>query len=115
MAFSEFETHRYSTIAEQYVDTRRPPPHIRPKLDIAFRLVDQSIEIYEVRPAYDNPDEKVENPVTKLTYVQKSDHWKIYWIKRDLKWHSYEPDSEADSLEDALAIVDADEFGCFYG
>lgn len=115
MAFSEFEIHRYSKAAEAYVETKRPPLHIRKELDIAFRLDDQSIEIYKIRPAFDNPEETMEHPVARATYVKLSNTWKIYWQRADLKWHGYEPDPVADSLEDALKIIDADEFGCFFG
>ncbi len=32
-----------------------------------------------------------------------------------MRWHAYEPHPEAESLEEALHIVDADEHGCFWG
>jgi hypothetical protein len=115
VAFSEFETHRYSSIVEKYVATRRPPPEIRNELDVSFRIEGQSLEIYEIRPAFDNPEEKVESPIAKTTYVKTTDNWKLYWMRADLKWHEYSPDPIADTLEDALAIIDADELACFYG
>lgn len=115
MAFSEFEIHRYSSIAETYIEGKRPPAHIRPELDLAFRLVDQSIELYEIRPYFKNPEEKIERPFARMTYVKTTDTWKLFWMMSDLKWHGYEPAPEHESLEDAIAVVDADKFNCFFG
>ncbi|MBN1532951.1 MAG: DUF3024 domain-containing protein, partial [Spirochaetes bacterium] len=39
----------------------------------------------------------------------------IYWQRRDLKWHRYEPDPEVDTLEEFLDIVDADDYASFWG
>jgi hypothetical protein len=36
-------------------------------------------------------------------------------MRRDLKWHSYEPQSVAKSIEEFLEIVDKDELSCFFG
>jgi hypothetical protein len=45
---------------------RRPPPHIRPKLDLGFRILGHSVEIFEIRPCWRGPpDEKHESPVAK--------------------------------------------------
>jgi len=33
----------------------------------------------------------------------------------DLKWHRYDPDPEVKSIEEFLALVEKDEYGCFFG
>lgn len=91
MAFSDFEQKRYAKIVSAYVETRRPPVHIRGELDIGFRIVGQSIEIFETRPVWQSPDESVENPIIKATYVKRSDVWRIFWQRADLRWHRYDP------------------------
>lgn len=116
MALSEFETRRFEQIVQQYVDRRRPPPHIRPELDLGCRVTGQSVEIFEIRPVWRGaPGEKMEHPVAKATYVKSQAIWKIYWQRADLKWHRYDSDAEVGSLEAFLAVVEKDEFGCFYG
>ena len=77
----------------------RPPEHIRNQLDIKYSLEGRSIIIYEV----------------KLTYVKTTDCWKLYWMRSDLKWHSYDPDPEVDTLKEGLQAVKADQLGCFRG
>ena len=115
MAFSEFEQKRFHRIVEAYVESRRPPPHLRNELDIAFRFTGQSFEIFEIRPMWRSPDETVEQPIIKATYIKRRNIWAIYWQRADLKWHRYEPEPEAQSIEDALDVAERDEYGCFYG
>ena len=115
MAFSDFETHRYTKIVKEYVESHRPPPEIRKELDLGYLLEDQSFVIYETRPRYKKPDETLESPVFKTTFVRTSDDWKILWMRSDLKWHTYDPDPVIDSLEEALEVLEADELACFFG
>jgi hypothetical protein len=115
MALSEFEHKRIDRLASAFIEKRRPPPHIRDQLDLGYRISGQSLELFEIRPLWNDPGKKLEEPVAKTTYVRKSNTWRIYWQRQDLKWHRYDPDPEVDSLEDFLAVVDADEYACFWG
>ena len=116
MAISEFETKRYEQVVARYVNSRRPPPHVRPELDLGYRVSGQSIEIFEIRPVWRGaPGEKFENPVAKATYVKLHNTWKLYWQRADMKWHRYDPDVTIETLEEVLAVVERDEYGCFYG
>ncbi len=115
MTFSEIETKRVEKVADAYVQKRRPPPPIRPKLDIGFRVAGQSLEIFEVRPAWREPGVTLEQPVAKATYVKSRQSWKVFWMRQDLKWHSYSPTPTVDSVEEFLELVEADSHGCFWG
>ena len=115
MAVSEFEAKRIEKIMEGYLERTRPPVHIRNELDIAYRIDNQSIELFEVRPAFRNPEQKIEHAIAKATYVKRAKEWRLYWMRADLKWHRYEPVPEVDSLEDFLEVIEDDAHGCFYG
>jgi len=115
MSFSEFEIKRYEKVVSEFVAKRRPPAHIRNEVDLGFRLVGQSVEIFEIRPVWNKPEEKTEQPIAKATYVKRQNIWKVYWMKSDLKWHKYEPEFEASELGHFIAIVDEDKYGCFWG
>lgn len=115
MALSQFEIKRYKKDVEQFLEKRRPPTHLRDKVDIGARLEGQSIEIFEIRPIWNDPSKKMESSIAKATYVKFTDHWKIFWKRADLKWHGYEPFQTAKTLDEFLRIVDEDEFGCFWG
>ena len=115
MAFSEFEIRKYEKVVGQFIEKRRPPLHIRSQLDLAFRVDGQSVEIFEVRPAWREPEKKMEHSVAKATYVKTQHIWRIYWQRADLKWHCYEPNPEVGTIEDFIALVDKDEHACFFG
>jgi Protein of unknown function (DUF3024) len=115
MALSELELKRCEHDVKRFVEHRRPPAHIRPELDFGYRIEGQSVEIFEIRPDWRDRSIKRETPVAKATYVRSSNRWKVYWLRSDLKWHRYEPSGEVRSLAQVLAVVDRDEFGCFFG
>ncbi len=115
MAISEFERKRCERELKKFMDKNRPPPHIRSQLDLDYRIRNQSVEIFEVRPDWKDPGLKMENPVAKTTYVKKDKRWKVFWMKADLKWHRYDPASTVERFEDFLAIVAEDEYACFFG
>lgn len=115
MALSELEHKRCERIVRAFIERRRPAPHIRSELDLGFRIADQSVEIFEVRPQWNRPEVTREHAVAKATYVKARSVWRVFWQRRDLKWHRYDPAPEVDSLEEFLRIVGDDEYGCFWG
>ena len=115
MALNDIERKRIEKTVDAYIQKHRPPPHIRPQLDIGFRISGQSVEIFEIRPRWKEPSTKAEHPVAKATYVRRQDFWKIFWRRSDLKWHGYEPVPEVASIETFLAVVEKDEYACFWG
>jgi hypothetical protein len=60
-------------------------------------------------------DLMLEHPIAKATYNKSKRNWKVYWQRADLKWHSFEPSPEVESIEDFLALVQADQYACFFG
>lgn len=116
MAFSDFEAARVSKLVGGFVEQRRPPVHLRPQVDLAFRISGQSVEIFELRPPWDDPSgKKVEHPIAKATYLRTTDDWRVSWMRSDMKWHSYEPMPFVETIEGFLDLVEKDEYCCFFG
>lgn len=115
MALNEFEIKQVERAVAGFMERRRPPEHIRPELDFGYRLTGQSLELFEVRPRWDKPSEKMEHAIAKATYVKRNETWKVYWQRADLKWHRYDPYPEAKSAEEFLAVVEEDKYACFFG
>jgi hypothetical protein len=116
VALAQLEAARVRKVVGTFIDRRRPAPHIRPKLDIGFRLTGQSVEIFEIRPVWrGQPGEKHEGAVAKATYVRTRNRWRVFWMRADLKWHRYEPAAEVRAIEDFLKLVDEDSYACFWG
>lgn len=115
MPFSELEAKCVQRAVVEFMDRCRPPPATRPKLDFGFRISGQSLELFELRPAWDNPSETIESAIAKATYVKKTGSWKVYWQRADMRWHLYDPAPEVESVEEFLALVEADPHACFFG
>ncbi len=115
MTLSDFEIKRIEKIVGLFVEKIRPAPEKRSQLDVSFRITGQSFEILEIRPQWDDPSNKIEGAVAKATYVKGTKKWKLYWKRADMKWHSYEPFRESESLEEILKIIGEDKHYCFWG
>ena len=112
---NDIERKRVENAVAKFVAKRRPPVHLRDKVDLAFHFDGRSVEIFEIRPAWQHRKETMEHPVAKATFVRSKNRWRIFWMRRDLKWHGYEPNLEVQSLKAFLNVVDRDEYCCFFG
>ena len=115
MSLSEFEIKRIEKIVGAFIENKRPPVHIRNQLDLGYSITGQSVEIFEIRPVWNSLEKRITLPVAKATYVKKSNIWKVYWQKADLKWNGYEPNPQAKTIEQFVAIVEEDAYACFWG
>ncbi|MBW0176884.1 DUF3024 domain-containing protein [Sediminibacterium sp.] len=102
-------------VMENYLQRKRPPENLRAQLDLMYRIEEQSIIIFEIRPRWDNPTVFIESRVAKTTFIKSKNHWKIFWMRADLKWHSYKPNPTVKEIKDFVRIVDEDKYGCFWG
>jgi Protein of unknown function (DUF3024) len=116
VGFSEIELARVRRAMDAFMQQRRPPPLIRTKVDLTFRMTGQSVEILEIRPVWrGSPDEIQESPIAKATFVRARGIWRVFWQRRDLKWHRYEPKPEVKSVEEFASLVSEDAHACFFG
>jgi hypothetical protein len=115
MPLNDIERKRIENAVAAFIQKRRPPAHVRPRLDYGFRLAGQSVELFEVRPQFDRPEVKRESSFAKATFVHTKGVWRVYWMRSDLKWHSYEHRLEVSAIADFLAVVQKDEHACFFG
>jgi DUF3024 family protein len=100
---------------ENFLIRVRPEEAIRPKLDIGYKIKNQSIIIHEIRPLSSDPLIIIEPKVAKTTYNRTKNNWKIFWPRADRKWHTYDPNPTVDSIQEFLRIVEKDQLGCFWG
>lgn len=112
---SEIERKRIEKSVSAYLERRRPPTHVRPQLDLGWRLTGQSVELQEIRPDWKNPEIIHHRSFAKATFVRTQGTWKVYWMRANLRWHSYEPNPDVQTIDDFLKVVDRDEYGCFFG
>ena len=115
MAIDVLQTLDVIEAMENFIARIRPPEHIRPKLDLAYKIENQSILVLEIRPQWDKPDVMRESPVAKTTFVKAKNHWKVFWMRSDLKWHSYSPKAIVRTVEEFTKLVAEDKHHCFWG
>ncbi|BCS94407.1 hypothetical protein DSLASN_00390 [Desulfoluna limicola] len=115
MALTEFEIKRIEKLVGQFIEKKRPAPHLRDQVDLAFRMDRQSVVIYEIRAKWDDPATKIESPIAKTTYTKTTKAWKLFWMRADSKWHGYKPFPTSPSLEEVLDVINEDTHCCFWG
>jgi hypothetical protein len=94
---------------------RRSPPQLRDKVEFAYTIDGHSVSVYEIRPRWDNPRQRYTLGVARFRFIRAQKQWKLYWMRRDLKWHLYDPEESPTDLESLVRLVDEDRYGAFFG
>ena len=115
MSFNNAELERIDATLGAFLRREQPPVEVRTQLDYAYTISGRSVQLHEVRPRYNDATKKMINPFARATHAKARDVWRVYWLRADLKWHSYEPDPIVATLGDFLALVKEDKYSCFYG
>ncbi len=115
MAFSEYERLDVEKAFALFRKRRGPSPDIRAKLDWGCKIEGQSIELYEIRPRWNDPTQITHSPFAKATFVRSTQEWRIYWRRASGKWNGYPPYPSARSLEEFFSVVGEDAEACFFG
>jgi hypothetical protein len=115
MAFTDFEQSVNTRVLQWFLQERRPPEEIRPRLDIGYSVASHTVDIFEIRPDWQDKSKIRHTPVARIKFVRTKEQWILYWMRRDLEWHAYEPDHVHSTLHSALKTIHADVHGCFFG
>lgn len=117
MAISEFEHYRYQRLLQEFCEKHGPQPHLHDKLQWGFAVdpKKQVVELFEIRPHFMKPTQKVQTPIAKARYVKAQRDWKIYWMRGNGKWTSYAPCPSVRTFEEFLALIREDTHYCFLG
>jgi len=114
MAFSELEQKKIDKLVGGMC-RKRIPAHIKDELELIYRIRGHDVTIFEKRPDWQDPREYEEFPVAKLKYVRTKNEWRLYWQRRDLKWHCYDLLPSSRDLKELVDEVDEDPYCCFFG
>ena len=115
MAVDVLQSLEIIEVMENFISRIRPPQKIGEKVDIGYTIEGQSVIIFEIRPHFQLPGEIIKPGVAKTTFVKAKNHWKVYWKRADLKWHSYEPKPTVKTIKEFTELVGKDEHHCFFG
>lgn len=115
MAIDILQTLGVIEAMENFIARKRPPEHIRLKLDIGYKIEEQSIIVFEIRPQWDKPEVITEHPIAKTTFVKTKNHWKVFWMRADLNCHTYTPAPTVKTIGGFTKLVEEDKHHCFWG
>lgn len=100
---------------KDYIESKRPPVEVREQLDIGYTYSDYTVEIFEIRPQWNDNTIIDHYSKAKAKYVKSKKQWSIYWFRETGKWSVYKPAPVVDSITEFLAIVEEDSNACFWG
>lgn len=116
MSFTDAEIAEHTGVVEELIwSKRRPPLQLRDRMREGQRFTGQAVELFFVRPVFNQPGQFVEESIAKIRYVRTARVWLLFWKRADGKWHGYQPCPEVKSLAAALRVVDEDPHHCFFG
>ena len=114
MAFSELELKRIDNTVGALCRRITSPKHAD-QLRFTYDVDGHRVSIHEERPPWDGQGGWTRHGVARFRYTRKSGEWNLYWMRADLKWHRYDPDSMPHDLESLVAVVDEDAYCAFFG
>lgn len=100
---------------KQYIEEIRPPKEMRDQVDISYFFKIGIVQIFEIRPKWDDPKVKEEFPIARVKHVKNKNIWRIYWMDSHEEWIKYQPNFEVDTFLKVIQIIKKDEHGCFWG
>jgi hypothetical protein len=114
VAFSAEELSRIDSLVGELC-RRITVDELRDQLEFVMEADTHAVTIQEVRPAFQDPSKRTKHGVARFRYFRSRDEWRLYWMRQDLKRHVYEPAEEIYWLDELVAIVEADDYCCFFG
>lgn len=101
---------------KKYVESIRPEdPKIRKQIDFGYDYDGKVVELYEIRPVWDNPEEIQHLKFAKIRFYKSREEWNLYWMRASGKWELYEPFPTSTNIQKMLEIIKEDQYGCFFG
>jgi hypothetical protein len=117
VAFTELELRRIDRVIGGLC-RRRSRPEFADRLRLAYEVDGHAVSIYEERAPWDGRGgDWTRMGVARFRYTRSTGVWKLYWMRRDLKWHAYELDPSVApiDLEELVRTVEEDEHCAFFG
>lgn len=101
---------------KNFIEKLRPEdPETRKEIDFGYSWDGKIAYLNEIRPQWNNPDNILHHPFAKIRYYKSREEWNLYWFRASGKWELYEPYPTADTLQELLEVIAADEHHCFFG
>jgi hypothetical protein len=115
VAFSEVDLKRIDATIGALCRSRSPAEYAD-QLRFVCEIDGNSVSMLEQRPPWDGgPGGWTSHGVARFRYFRSRGEWQLYWMRRDLKWHIYEPAMPTKDLARLVKLVEDDEYCAFFG
>jgi hypothetical protein len=114
MSFNELELKRIDRTVGELCRCKTRPQYAD-QLRFECEIDGHTLSIWEVRPPWDGVGDPTRMGVARFRFFRSRGMWLLYWMRRDLKWHRYDPARSTPDLAALVAIVESDEYGAFFG
>ena len=115
VSFSELELKRIDRTVGELCRRHSPLEHAD-ELRVTYAVEGHSVSMYEERPPWRGEGEWTRHGIARFRFYRSRGEWQLYWMRRDLRWHRYEPDDEMPTdLASLVALVEADRYRAFFG
>jgi hypothetical protein len=115
MAFSELDLKRIDASAGDLCRRLnvKSLPH---KIRYLCEVEGHTVTLWEERPAWNDPKSLTKQGIARFRYWKSRSTWQLFWMRRDLKWHAYDPEvSFAKTISPLVKVVEADKWSAFFG
>ncbi len=114
MAFTELELKRIDRSVGELCRLRSLP-QFADELRFVYEVEGHVVSVYEERLPWRGDGDWTRSGIARFRFVRSKGVWRLYWMRSDLRWYLYETDEMPSDLDALVAIVEADEFGAFFG
>ncbi|WP_194768332.1 DUF3024 domain-containing protein [Tamlana sp. I1] len=103
-------------LIKKYIESIRPENEaLRKQIDYGYSYDGKIVILYEIRPAWDNPNELEHFEFAKIRFYKSRGEWNLYWMRASGKWALYDPFPISTNLDEMIETIKNDKFGCFFG
>jgi hypothetical protein len=114
VAFSEIERKRIDATVGALC-RRLNSPGFTDELRFVYEVEGHAVSIFEERAPWDGVGGWTRMGIARFRFFRTRGEWQLYWMRRDLCWHEYEPALATREVARLVAVVEADEHGAFFG
>ena len=115
MAFSELDLKRIDASAGDLC-RRLNARSLKHQIRYLCEIEANTVTLFEGRPAWNDPKATTKMGIARFRYWKSRGTWQLYWMRRDLKWHAYDPDvSFAKAIASLVKVVEEDKWSAFFG
>ena len=114
MAFGELELKQIERSVGELCRRHSPQEHAE-QLRLVYEVEGHVVSVYEERAPWQGGGEWTRSGIARFRLVRSKGVWQLYWMRSDPRWHLYDAGTMPTDLDALVAIVEADEFGAFFG